>query len=114
MSDKQSTELSAEFRPEQVAALESLVGKLKAELVTRAEFSRLEEMLKECLARSTPKEAVTPEEIVMIAAAVTAYLGKPVRVRSARRVQPMGSSPWSQQGRVFVQASHNLGMLKRH
>jgi hypothetical protein len=114
MSDRQSAELGAAFLPEQVAVLETLVSQLRAEMVSRAELARIEGMLKDLMARTASKEAVTPEEIVVIAAAVTAFLGKPVRVRSARRVQPMGSSPWSQQGRVFIQASHNLGMLKRH
>jgi methylmalonyl-CoA carboxyltransferase large subunit len=55
-------------------------------------------------------EEVTPEMLVVIAAAVTAFLGKKVRIRSAK----MQRSPyevvnsWSQQGRALVQASHNL------
>jgi hypothetical protein len=54
------------------------------------------------------EEAVTPETIAVIAAAVTAFLGKKVRVRSARRIFPLGTSSWAQQGRAIVQASHNL------
>ena len=44
------------------------------------------------------------------AAAVTAFLGKKVRIRSAKTLQSPYEivNPWSQQGRVFVQASHNL------
>lgn len=57
-------------------------------------------------AQEEPEE-VSPETIAIIAAALTSYLGKKVRVRSARRIYP-GSNPWAQQGRVFVQASHNL------
>lgn len=103
------------FEPQQVEALRMIVREMSADLVTRAEFERLEAMVKELLARTEPPPTqVTPEEIVIIAAAVTAYLGKRVRVRGARRLPQAGSSPWSQQGRVFVQASHNLGMLKRH
>ena len=47
---------------------------------------------------------------VVIAAAVTAFLGKKVRIRSAKMLQSPYEivNPWSQQGRVFVQASHNL------
>jgi hypothetical protein len=46
---------------------------------------------------------------LVIAAAVTAYMGKKVRIRSAKIVYSQESfNPWSQQGRVFVQASHNL------
>ena len=55
-------------------------------------------------------EEVTAEMLVVIAAAVTAFLGKKVRIRSARMLQSPYEivNPWSQQGRVFVQASHNL------
>ncbi len=55
-------------------------------------------------------EEVAPETMVVIAAAVTAFLGKKVRIRSAKRLQSPYEivNPWSQQGRVFVQASHNL------
>ena len=55
-------------------------------------------------------EAVTPEMLVVIAAAVTTFLGKKVRIRSAKMLQSPYEivNPWSQQGRVFVQASHNL------
>lgn len=56
------------------------------------------------------KEDVTPEMLVMIAAAVTAFLGKKVRIRSARMLRPAfeGANPWSLQGRVSVHASHHL------
>lgn len=55
-------------------------------------------------------EEATPEMLVVIAAAVTAFLGKKVRIRSAKMLQSPYEivNPWSQQGRVFVQASHNL------
>ena len=53
---------------------------------------------------------VTPEMLVVIAAAVTAFLGKKVRIRSAKMLQSPYEvvNPWSQQGRVFVQASRIL------
>ncbi len=52
-------------------------------------------------------EAEIPPEILMvISAAVAAFLRKTGRVRSPRPAQ--GISPWAQQGRVIVQASHNL------
>ncbi len=64
-------------------------------------------------AQTTPgkpmQAEVTPEILVVLAAAATAYLGKNARVRSARTLQ----SPyrivnlWAQQGRVSIQASHN-------
>jgi methylmalonyl-CoA carboxyltransferase large subunit len=56
------------------------------------------------------EEEITPELLVVMAAAVTVFLGKTVRIRSAKRLQSPYEivNPWAQQGRVFVQASHNL------
>lgn len=52
---------------------------------------------------------VAPEMKVVIAAAAVAALGPKARVVSARAARPDDAvSPWSQQGRVSVQASHNL------
>lgn len=53
-------------------------------------------------------EEISPELMVVIAAAVTAFLGKKVRIHQARMVNPEVVSPWAQQGRVVVQASHSL------
>lgn len=52
---------------------------------------------------------VSPEMLVVIAAAVTAYLGKKVRIRSAKMLQSPYEvvNPWSQQGRALVHASHH-------
>lgn len=59
---------------------------------------------------AAPEEEITPDLLVVIAAAVTAFLGKKVRIRSARMLQSPYEivNPWAQQGRIFVQASHNL------
>jgi methylmalonyl-CoA carboxyltransferase 12S subunit len=69
---------------------------------------------------SAPAPVCAPEEIsddvvLLIASAVTAYLGKNVRIRSARRIaQPLENvSPWAQQGRGFLQASHNVAQRGR-
>lgn len=55
-------------------------------------------------------EEVTPEIMAVIEAAANAFLGKKIRILSAKLLQSPNKvvSPWSQQGRVFVQASHNL------
>ncbi len=50
---------------------------------------------------------IAPEILMVISAAVAAFLRKTGRIRSPRPMQ--GISPWAQQGRVIVQASHNLG-----
>jgi methylmalonyl-CoA carboxyltransferase 12S subunit len=52
---------------------------------------------------------ITPEILMVLTAAVSAFLGKKAKIRRARVAQYAGlSSAWAQQGRVFVQASHNL------
>jgi len=61
------------------------------------------------------KEALQEEEQIpapiqaAIAAAAIAVLGNHARVRAARRIPSSNVvSPWTQQGRVIVQSSHNL------
>jgi methylmalonyl-CoA carboxyltransferase 12S subunit len=55
-------------------------------------------------------QEITPDTLVVLAAAVTAFLGKKVRIRSAKMLQSPYEivNPWAQQGRAIVQASHNL------
>ena len=55
--------------------------------------------------RQPAKPDITDEEIVAISAAVGAYLGERVRIR---RIRLLGSRAWAQQGRVSMQASHNV------
>ena len=57
-------------------------------------------------------DEISPEILAVIAAAVAQFCGKSFRIRSARVVHPVGTSPWAQQGRVFIQASHNLAMTR--
>jgi methylmalonyl-CoA carboxyltransferase large subunit len=47
------------------------------------------------------------ELLLVLSAAVAAYLGKRPHIRAVRL---LGSSAWAQQGRVFVQASHQLNV----
>ena len=54
------------------------------------------------------EEAISEEILMVIAAAVAAFLGKKARIRKVRRVTEFGLNPWSQQGRVSIQASHNV------
>ena len=53
---------------------------------------------------------VSPDVVVLIAAAVTAFLGKKVSIRSANKLRSPHqiANPWAQQGRIIIQASHNL------
>ena len=96
------------------AAIETLqkeIAALRREMTDRvaaleARLGAAEQVVEEY--ESAQEEAITAETVAMIAAAVTAFLGKKVRVRSARRIFPSGSNSWAQQGRAIVQASHNL------
>lgn len=56
------------------------------------------------------QEQVSPEILAVIVAAATALMSRRIRLRSARALQsPLeAASAWSQQGRVFIQTSHNL------
>lgn len=55
------------------------------------------------------RQDVDAETLVVLAAAVTSFLGKPVRIRSARRVAPAENTPaWTSFGRAAVQASHHV------
>lgn len=58
-------------------------------------------------------EEITPEILVVLSAAVAAFLGKKARIRHASLVSRGGGNSWAQQGRVFVQASHNLAVQHR-
>ena len=51
---------------------------------------------------------ITPELLMVMAASVAAYLGKTVRIRRARFVNPDLINAWGQSSRVVLQASHNL------
>ena len=52
---------------------------------------------------------IEPQTLAAISAAATAYLGKKARIRSARALPAAQDTvdAWAQQGRVFVQTSHN-------
>ena len=57
------------------------------------------------------EEAPIPAEVLAaIAAAAAAFVGKRLHIRSIEQMQSAGRpvNRWSRQGRVLVQASHNL------
>ena len=59
-------------------------------------------------AEPVKKEDEFSEELLLVlSAAVAAYLGKRPHIRAIRL---LGSHAWAQQGRVFVQASHQLNV----
>jgi methylmalonyl-CoA carboxyltransferase large subunit len=89
---------------ERVAALESAAG-----LTPRA-VAPAPAVVSEMRTASPAVEAaevVSEELILVIGAAVAAFLGKRAHVRQIRLVP---SAAWSQQGRVTIQASHALSV----
>jgi methylmalonyl-CoA carboxyltransferase large subunit len=52
-----------------------------------------------------PADGLSEELLVVISAAVAAFLGKKPHIRQIRL---LGSGAWAQQGRVTIQASHAL------
>jgi methylmalonyl-CoA carboxyltransferase large subunit len=52
------------------------------------------------------EEPLSEELILVIGAAVAAFLGKKAHVRQIRLV---GTAAWAQQGRLTIQASHDFG-----
>ena len=64
--------------------------------------------------KSRSSHEVTSETLSVIAAAVTEFLGKKVRIRSARMLMmPNAVGRWARQGRAMVQTSHNLPHRER-
>ena len=58
------------------------------------------------------EEQIEPEVLMVIAAAVAAFMGKKARIRRVRRSATPGMNPWAQQGRVSIQASHNVAWAR--
>jgi methylmalonyl-CoA carboxyltransferase large subunit len=58
------------------------------------------------------EEQIEPEILMVIAAAVAAFMGHKARIRRVRRSATPGMNPWAQQGRVSIQASHNVGWAR--
>jgi methylmalonyl-CoA carboxyltransferase 12S subunit len=53
-------------------------------------------------------DQITPELLMIMSAAIAAYLGKTVRIRQVRFVNPQLANSWGQSSRVVLQSSHNL------
>jgi len=54
-------------------------------------------------------QGISPEIVLAISAAVAAFLGKRA---SIRQIRLSGESPWAQQGRATVQASHGIEFVR--
>jgi methylmalonyl-CoA carboxyltransferase large subunit len=91
----------------QVTQLTSKVASL--EDAARAELEAVATLAPPALAAVAPPVAPAPEELLpdevllVLSAAVAAFLGKRARVRGIR---VLSSASWAHQGRVSIQASH--------
>jgi len=94
----------AEIAELQAAAAPEFTMEVAQELATAPETAIEPEM------HPQQGSELSPETMTVLTAAVTAFLGRKVRILSARLLESPNemASAWSQQGRVFVQASHNL------
>ena len=60
-------------------------------------------------AASGPQESVDEDLLLVIGAAVAAFLGEKPRIR---QIRVLGGENWSQQGRATIQASHALRVAR--
>jgi methylmalonyl-CoA carboxyltransferase 12S subunit len=60
-----------------------------------------------CAARDTGALELSEEVLLVISAAIAAFVGKKAHIRQIRLI---GSAAWAQQGRVTMQASHALSV----
>ncbi len=86
----------------EVQALQAELDALKKEFSAR--ISAMEALLPK--KAEAAEEQIPAETLAVIAVAVTAFLGKKVKIRAAHLIPTANS--WAQAGRAIVQASHNL------
>jgi len=82
---------------EEVAQLSVRVAQLEKPTVARAPETPV--------APAAEPETLPEEIVLVISAAIAAFLGKRAHIRQIRLI---GSVPWAQQGRVTIQAARNL------
>lgn len=59
-------------------------------------------------ADAVPEDGITPELVVVLAAAAHAALGKAVVVRRIHVLRPAGQENWSRVGRIDILRSHRM------
>jgi methylmalonyl-CoA carboxyltransferase large subunit len=102
-----SAAVDGEQLTEALGAIRQEVARL-GERVAALEAAGMKPQAENRLAPTRPTEAaeeVSEELILVISAAVAAFLGLKPHIRQIRLV---GTTAWAQQGRVTIQASHAL------
>jgi len=94
-----------------VGDLRMLIEELRADIrrvsdrIERLEASQSAVMVAPFAESEPPVEGISEEILLVISAAVAAFLGERAHIRQVRLTR---SSAWAQQGRVSIQASHYL------
>ena len=91
----------------QLAALSERVERLETDSAKQPAGSKSHAVpvMKEAPPAEPVKTKITEEELLAISAALAAYLGVRVHIKQIRL---LSSHAWAQEGRVSIQASHNL------
>jgi methylmalonyl-CoA carboxyltransferase large subunit len=89
---------------ERVAALEAAIGGT-ASTTSWSPPPALTQSPVTCAQPVPPAEGLSEELLLVISAAIAAFLGKRPHIRQIRL---LGTAAWAQQGRVTIQASHDL------
>jgi alcohol dehydrogenase class IV len=101
----------------QLSAMATTVNALQARVAELGGLHAMPAPQGESAANSIPaeneggqkQESPEPEIVAVLTAAASTFLGKKARVRSAQLApaEPSSAGAWAQQGRAFVQTSHN-------
>lgn len=95
----------AEMRAE-LGALSQRIAVLEADKKPAAEASAPKPKPAPVAVSAPPAPAIPDDILLVISAAVAAFLGERPSIRQIRLISSQG---WALQGRASIQASHNLG-----
>jgi methylmalonyl-CoA carboxyltransferase 12S subunit len=98
--EQKSLETELEALRERVERLEALVAAATKAVPVADESNGV---------KPSAKQEIATEIIIAISAAVAAFLGKRASIRQIRLT---GETPWAQQGRATVQASHGIEFVR--
>lgn len=93
---------------DELAALGDAVGSLETRMNAHANALERQQQDSETIPAEARQESASPRIRAAIAAAATAFLGRSAAVRAIKTASSDAANPWSQQGRMLVQTSHNL------
>lgn len=90
---------------EMVAALTNRIAEMEGEPAPEASAPAVAQPAAAVEQPVVREESISEEVLLVISAAIAAYLGKRPAIRQIRL---LGSAAWAQQGRVSIQASHRI------